>query len=238
MKYNKVKTTKYYGGGGSAPVQSAPVPNLSPENQARMGQVADAAAGQYASGSLGRVAGTSALQDQAFTRGAGYIDDATTGGVAALSSQADRLTNMAITPSASVLAAQKAGILQSAQEKVAGLNTGFGANGALGSGRQAVMQGAQNAATTGALAQVDADYENKMFQNRLSAEQALQSNVGAESSLASAGASGLANLGGQQRTIEQQQLDTNWQALQRYGSTVYGTPDRQSPGASSGGGGK
>jgi hypothetical protein len=223
MKFDKVKAIKRYKGGGSTQT----TPNLSPENQARMGRVADAAEANYGSGALGRVAGTSALQEQAFTTGAGNINAATTSGLGALSAQQERLSTMAMAPSADVLAAQKAGIIQSAQEKVAGLTTGFGSAGTLGSGRQAVMQGAQNAATTGALAQVDADYENKMFQNRLAAEGALGGSVGAGANLATTGAASLAALGGQERTIDQQNLDSDYQALQRYGSTVYGTPDRQ-----------
>jgi hypothetical protein len=223
MKFNKVKTTKHYGGGGSTQT----TPNLSPENQARMGRVADSAEAKYNSGALGQVAGASNLQEQAFTTGAGNINAATTSGLGALSAQQERLSTMAMAPSADVLAAQKAGIVQSAQEKVAGLTTGFGSAGTLGSGRQAVMQGAQNAATTGALAQVDADYEDKMFRNRLAAEGALGGSVGAGANLATTGAASLAALGGQERTIDQQNLDSDFQALQRYGSTVYGTPERQ-----------
>ncbi len=134
---------------------------------------------------------------------------------------------MATTPSAETLAAQKANVLNEAQKGVAKLNTGFGQTGTLGSARQAVMQGAQNAETTGQLAKVDADYESNMFKNRLAAEQALQSGAQTASGIATGGASSLANLGNQQRGIDQQGLDATWQGLQRYASTIYGNPARQ-----------
>ena len=66
-----------------------------------------------------------------------------------------------------------------------------------------------------------------MFQNRLAAEQALQSGATTASNIATGGASSLAKLGSEQRGIEQQGLDADWQALQRYASTIYGNPSRQ-----------
>jgi hypothetical protein len=108
------------------------------------------------------------------------------------------------------------------------LDTQFGANGTLGSARQAVMQGSQNAETVGKLADVDSQYEQAMFKNRLSAEGALDQSVGSAADLASGSASSLAKLGGEQRTIEQQGMDADWQGLQRYASTVYGSPVKQS----------
>jgi hypothetical protein len=224
--------TRHKGGGGGGTTVTETIPAWA---RPYMEKVAGEAQYQYASGALDNVAGTSPLQEKAFTEGAAGISKATTGGLSALEQQQARLSNMATAPSAATLAAQKAGIVTDAQKQVAGLTTGFGGAGTLGSGRQAVMQGAQNAETVGKLAQVDADYENKMFQNRLAAEGALGSSVSTGSNVASSGASGLANLGGQQRTIEQQQADADWQALNRYASTVYGLPAKQQASASGGG---
>jgi len=223
MSFKKLKVTKRYGGGGGTTVTET-IPAWAAPYMQRVGNEAES---MYGSGALGRVAGTSDLQERAFTTGAQGIEQATTGGLSALQAQQQRLSNLATTPSAEVLAAQKQNIVNEAQKQVAGLNTNFGQAGTLGSARQAVMQGAQNAETIGQLAKVDADYENKMFQNRLAAEQALGGSVGAAGDLASSGASGLANLGGQQRTIQQQQADADYQALQRYASTIYGNPARQ-----------
>lgn len=219
------------GGGGTTVVESVPA-WAQPYVQQAMGT----AQGAYQTGSLGRVAGTSNLQEQAFTTGASNINAATTGGVNTLQAQQERLSNMAMAPSAETLAAQKANILYEAQKGVAGLNTGFGGAGSLGSARQAVMQGSQNAETTGKLAQVEADYENKMFQNRLAAEGALGTSVAGASNIAASGANAIAGLGGQQRTIAQQQADSDWQALNRYASTIYGTPAKQSAVAGAPGG--
>jgi uncharacterized protein YoxC len=221
MKY---KLKKKYGGGGGTTVTNETIPAWARPYMENVGKTAEAS---YQAGDLGKVAGTSTLQEQAFGEGASGLSRATQMGLESLEQQNQRLSGMATTPSAATLAAQKEAVVQDAQKKVAGLNTAFGQSGTLGSARQAVMQGAQNAATTAELAKVDADYENKMFQNRLSAEQALQQGATTASNIATGGASGLANLGSQQRTIEQQGLDADWQALQRYASTIYGNPSRQ-----------
>jgi len=231
MKRIKFVTMHKGGGGSVTNVESVPA-WAQPYIQKAMGT----AETQYEAGNLGEVAGTSDLQQKAFTQGAAGIESATTGGLTALQAQQARLENMAKAPSAETLAAQKADIVYGAQKNVAGLNTGFGSQGTLGSARQAVMQGAQNAETVGKLAQVDADYENKMFQNRLAAEQALGGSVAGATNVATGGANALSSLGGQQRTIEQQQADSDWQALNRYASTIYGTPAKQSAVAGAPGG--
>jgi len=231
MKRFKFVTMHKGGGGGTTTVES--VPSWA---QPYVSNAMQTAQDQYNAGNLSAVAGTSDLQTKAFNQGAAGIESATTGGLTALQNQQARLENMAVAPSAETLAAQKANIVYEAQKGVSGLNTGFGSQGTLGSGRQAVMQGAQNAETVGKLAQVDADYENKMFQNRLAAEQALGSSVSGASNLATGGANALSSLGGQQRTIEQQQADSDWQALNRYASTIYGTPAKQSAVANAPGG--
>jgi len=223
MKFNNRGSIKKNYGGGGGTTTSETIPEW-----ARPAiQNVQARAEQYNAGNLSQVAGPSALQQQAFGTGAGGINQATQMGLESLQAQNDRLSNMAAMPSAATLQVQKDAIVQNAQQKVAGLNTNFGQTGTLGSARQAVMQGAQNAATTGELAKVDADYENKMFQNKLAAEQAIQQGASTASNIAGSGASGLAKLGSEERGIEQQQADAPWQALQRYASTVYGNPARQ-----------
>ena len=214
MKYN---IKKKYGGGGGQVQTTETIPEWA---RPYLQEVGNAAQTQYAEGDLGKVAGASQLQQQAFGSGASGINEATRMGIESLKAQNERLSNLAEVPSPATLAAQKEAVVQDAQRKIAGLNTGFGQAGTLGSARQAVMQGAQNAATTAELAKVDADYENKMFQNRLAAEQAIQSGASNAANIATTGASGLANLGNQQRNIEQQGLDADWQALQRYASAL------------------
>jgi hypothetical protein len=218
------KYIKRFGGGGG----QATAENIPEWAQPYIKNVANQAEGTYASGDLSKVAGASNLQNVAFNQGAGAIGTVGAQGMDTLAAQQSRLSDMASTPSAATLAGQKATILHEAQKSVAGLNTGFGGTGTLGSARQGVMQGAQNAETVGKIAKVEADYENQMFNNRLQAEGALGQSVGGSSSLASGTASSLANLGNQQRGIDQQKLDAPWQGLQRYASTIYGNPARQS----------
>jgi hypothetical protein len=223
MKYKiNGSIKKNYGGGGGTTVQS--IPDWAKPYIENVGKSAESA---YSEGELGKVAGASELQQKAFGEGAKMLGATTQQSLGALGDQATRLSTMASTPSADVLAAQKAGILTDAQKKVAGLNTGFGQAGTLGSARQAVMQGAQNAETTGQLAKVDADYEAQMFKNRLAAEQALQGTAQTAAGVATGGVSSMANLGNQQRGIDQQGLDATYQGLQRYASTIYGNPARQ-----------
>jgi len=223
MKYKiNGSLKKNYGGGGGNTVQS--IPDWAAPYMKNVGNAAESA---YGGGELGKVAGASTLQQQAFGTGAQQLGATTSTALSSLGDQNRRLSTMATTPSAETLAATKAGIVQDAQKKVAGLSTGFGSAGTLGSARQAVMQGAQNAETTAQLAKVDADYESNMFKNRLAAEQALQTGAQTASGIASGGASSLANLGNQQRAIDQQGLDATWQGLQRYASTIYGNPARQ-----------
>lgn len=224
MKFNlKGSIKKNYGGGGGTQTVST-IPDWAVPYMKNVGNATESS---YGAGDLSAVAGASQLQQQAFGEGAQGISNATNMGLDTLAAQNQRLTNMADMPSAATMQAQKDAIVLDAQKKVAGLDTNFGQAGTLGSARQAVMQGAQNAATTGELAKVDADYQNKLFQNKLAAEQAIQQGASTASNIASGGASGLANLGNQQRGIDQQGLDATWQGLQRYASTIYGNPAKQ-----------
>jgi hypothetical protein len=223
MKYKiNGSIKKNYGGGGGNTVSS--IPDWAAPYMKNVGNAAETA---YGEGELGKVAGASELQKSAFGAGADMLGATTQSSLGALGDQAKRLSTMATTPSAETLAGQKQGILTDAQKKVAGLNTGFGQAGTLGSARQAVMQGAQNAETTGQLAKVDADYESNMFKNRLAAEQALQGTASTATGVATGGVSSIAKLGDQQRSIDQQGLDSTYQGLQRYASTIYGNPARQ-----------
>jgi hypothetical protein len=220
-----MKLIKKRAGGGGSTTKVESIPEwMRPSIEKVTGQ----AETQFESGNLSRVAGPSNLQTQAFGGAASAVGTAGARGLDTLQAQQERLTSMADAPSADVLAAQKQGIILDAQKKVAGMDTQFGQTGTLGSARQAVMQGAQNAATTGELAKVDADYENKMFQNRLEAEKVLGGSVGSSGSMATGTAKTLAELGSQERGIDQAQADAGWQGLQRYASTVFGNPARQS----------
>ena len=74
----------------------------------------------------------------------------------------------------------------------------------------------------------------QIFQNKVTTEQGLDTNIGNEAQLLTGATNTIANLGQQQRAIEQQQLDAPWQGLQRAASTIYGNPARQSAAPSGG----
>jgi len=221
----KLKLIKRYKGGDTNVTKVDSIPEwMRPSIES----VTNEAGRLYNKGALDNVVGKSNLQQKAFGNAADAVANTGASSLDTLKDQQNRLNTMATAPSADILAAQKQGIILDAQKRVAGMDTQFGQAGTLGSARQAVMQGAQNAATTGELAKIDADYENKMFQNRLEAEKILGNSVGASGAAASGTAKTLADLGNQERSINQAQVDAPWQGLQRYASTVFGNPARQS----------
>jgi len=220
MRYIKVK--KNYGGGGGT-VES--IPSWAKPYLTKVGDAAETA---YKDNELSKVAGATANQNTAFTTGAQAIQDAAASGGQSLIDQKGRLTAAAQSGGYDTKALKDAAILQ------AGMNTAklgqqYGAGGTLGSSRQAVMQGAQNAATAGQFAKIDYDAAQQNFTNRMAAEKGIGENVGATSKIATDATSSLANLGNQERGINQQEADATWQGLQRYASTIYGNPARQSP---------
>jgi len=129
------------GGGGSTTSQSIPewaVPYLK--------NVGGQAESLYGSGDLGKVAGESALQKSAFTTGAQALGTATGQGMDRLVDQQDRLTDIATSGGYDTTALKDKAILEAGM-KTAQLGQQYGASGTLGSARQAVQQGANNAAT-------------------------------------------------------------------------------------------
>lgn len=217
---------------GSAPAQTvSSIPDWAVPYLQNVGNQATA---QYNAGNLDNVAGVSAIQQQAFDQ-AGNISATTNLGVSEMGQQAQRLKDLASQGAYNPTALKEAAI-EEAGQATAQLGRQYGAQGTLGSARQAVVQGAQNAMTAAKFAEIDKNLADTSFQQKLAAEQGLASSVGGAQQLAAGGASALANLGSEQRNITQQQADASWQALQRYASTIYGNPARQQ--AVGGGGGK
>jgi hypothetical protein len=228
-------TTRYKGGGGGGVTTVESIPAWA---RPYMEKVAQTAEGAYGSGQLDNVAGTSGLQEKAFTTGAGNIDKTTTAGINALQSSTGRLEEMAKTGSGFTGGeALKAGAMSEAGKAMSGLNTQFGSAGTLGSARNAIAGQAVQTDLAAKFAGIDKDIAEKNAAIKMQAEQGISGAAGAGANIAQGGAAATANLGGQQRTIEQQQLDAPWQALNRYASTVYGLPAKQS-GTATGGGGK
>jgi len=161
MKYKINGSIKknYGGGGGTSTVSS--IPDWA---QPYLQNVGNAAEAGYRSGDLGKVAGASELQQKAFGGGAQAIQNAAAGGTNALAQQQARLADVAKSGAYNTQALKDAAILSAGQE-TAKLGQSYGAGGTLGSARQAVAQGAQNAATAAQFATIDRDAAQKNFEN-------------------------------------------------------------------------
>jgi hypothetical protein len=190
----------------------------------------EAAAGQtqneFNIGNLGNVADTNPLLQTAFGSGAQAIGDTANRNLGALTGQQTRLEGMA-TQGAYDPAALKDKAILEADMKTAELGRRYGAGGTLGSARQMVEMGANNAATRAQFATIDRDMFQQNFENRLRAEQGIGANVQGSTGVAEGAAKAFSSLGAQARGIEQESGDAAWQALQRYASTTFGNPARQ-----------
>jgi hypothetical protein len=212
MKYNIKK--KY--GGSSAPPPPQTVETIPEWARPYMESVGKAAQEQYSSGALGRVAGATANQQTAFDMGKD-IANIGKAGTATLQDQQERLKEMARTGGANELQdALKLDVGMSS----ANLGNQYGAAGVLGSARHALAEKTSEDAAKAKFAQ-------QVIANKQAAEQALGKSVSDTLSQTSSAASGVARLGSEQRAIEQQIADKDWQALSRYSQAIYGNPARQ-----------
>lgn len=210
MKY---RLNKKYGGGGGTTVTNETIPAWARPYMEKVGQSAEA---QYSAGNLGKVVGATENQEIAFGMGTD-ITSAGKAGMGTLQEQQERLKQMALTGGADELQdALKLDVGMSS----ANLGNQFGSAGVLGSARHALAEKTSEDAAK-------AKFAEKVIANKAAAEQALGKSVADTSTLASSTASSLAKLGSEERNIEQQMADKDWQALQRYASTIYGNPSRQ-----------
>jgi hypothetical protein len=217
---SKVKI-RYGGGGGSKTTESIPA-WMRPYIEGAMKE----AGSLYDAGQLDNVAGSNNLLNAAMGSGVQQIAGVTGMGVEDMEAQRDRLTTAAQSGGYNTGALKDAAILEAGM-KTAELGKQYGASGTLGSARQAVQQGAADAATAAQFAKIDQDAAQQNFSNKMAAEGAIGQNVNATQGLATNAVQGYQNLGGTKRDIEQQQADAPWQALQRYASTVFANPNRQ-----------
>lgn len=211
-----IKRAKGGGGGGT-------VENIPEEFKPYIEQVMTTAQGKYDEGALAQTAGRTASQDAAFGRGAEMISEAAVSGTDTLQKQQGRLADRAATGGRDEL--MQSAAYEAAKQK-AGLDRQSGAGGTLGSARGAI---ASNAMEGEMLSRAN----QQVFSNQMNAEGALGQSAGAQQKMAESASATLAGLGGQERAINQEGLDQDWTALQRYASTIYGNPSRQQ--ATSGG---
>lgn len=225
----KIKSRKFKGGGDTT--TSSTIPEWAVPYLKNVGSAAEA---NYSTGQLDNVAGTNPLLQAASRSGANAIADSSNSGLSTLADQQQRLTGLATSGGFDTGALKDAAITQAGM-RTAALGSDYGQRGTLGSGRQAVQQGAQDAATAATFAQIDQNAAQQNFQNKMTAEQGLGQNVGGAMATSVGASQAMSNLGAQQRGIEQENVDSPWQSLQRYASTIYGNPARQQTVASGGG---
>lgn len=228
----KIKSRKYKGGGGGSTTTTPTIPDWAvPYFQ----NVGNAAEGNYAAGNLGKVAGSNPILDQVFGGGAKSIGDTADVNLGATRDSMGRLTELAKSGGYDTKALKDAAITE-AGVRTAATNNDFAARGTLGSARQAVHQGAQDAATAAAFAKIDQDAAQTNFLNKMAAESGINQNAQTSQGVAGSAARDLTGIGTEGRKITQEGMDADWQALQRYASTIYGNPARQQTTATSGGG--
>jgi len=232
MKKIKFITMHKGGGGGTTTVQQVP-DWARPYIEGAMGQATE----QYTAGNFSKVAGTNPLLDKAFGQGADLVSTAAEGGVNALRDSTLRLKQLAEQGSGFTGGETlKEGAVTRAGAKLADISNQFGNAGTLGSARQAIANEAVKTNLAATFANIDKDIAEKNAAIKMQAESGISnaSNVGYN--LASGNVNTLAALGGQERSIEQQQLDAPYQAVSRFASTVYGSPAKQSAVAGAPGG--
>ena len=233
-KWKDKQTRRSYGGGSGGGGAPAPTENIPAWMRPYLEKSLGAAQSAYDSGSLSQVAGETASQTAAFGMG-NEIQAA--GGQAkdTLDDQQARLLLKAQSGGFDPTALKDAAITEAGMA-TAGLGQQYGQSGTLGSARQAVAQGAQNASTAAKFAEIDKNNAQQQFSNQMTAEGALGQSAQAGAQLPSSTASSLANLGAQERGVDQQQADAQWQGIQRLSSAIYGAPARQSQTSAQAGG--
>jgi serine phosphatase RsbU (regulator of sigma subunit) len=214
-------TKRYSGGGKGGTKETVPawvVPYLQ--------KVGDEANTLYGSGELSKVADVNENLSRTFGASADRIESTTAQGISALDESQARMVQLAQSGGYDTTAMKEKAILEAGM-KTADLGKQYGAAGTLGSARQAVQQGAQNAATAAEFADIDYKVAQQMFENKMTAEQGIGSAASGKTNLASGAAEASGAIGMAERGITQEQLDAPWQGLERFGQTVYGNPARQ-----------
>jgi hypothetical protein len=215
--------TKRYSGGGRSGPPTESIPEWARPYMQKVGNEAEAL---YGSGQLDNVASVNRNLGKTFGSSADRIESVTDQGIGALNESQARMAQLAQSGGYDTTAMKEKAILEAGM-RTADLGNQYGASGTLGSARQAVQQGAQNAATAAEFADIDYKATQQNIENRMAAEQGIGSTASGKANLASGAAEASGAIGMAERSIEQEQIDAPWQALERYASTIYGNPARQ-----------
>jgi len=226
-KWKLSKIIKHYKGDGGG-TQQITTQNIPEEFRPAIRNVQKFATEEYASGNLSKVAGQSDLQKKSFGSAVPGLEEIVAGNRGTLEEQRSRLTDMATTGGADEL---RDALALDIGMGNATIGNQYGGAGTLGSYRQ-------NLASATSEDAAKAKFAQQVIANKAAAEAGLNTNASSMSADQSNLIKTLESSGGQQRSIDQQQLDAAYQGLQRYASTIYGNPARQSTQVVQSGGGK
>jgi hypothetical protein len=214
-KLSNIRCKYKGGGGGSSNVKT--VENIPAWAVPYLKNVGNRAESEFNAGNLSKVAGADTLQNEAWSTGIGGVRDVSTANQEMFSDQAGRLTEMAKTGGANEL--QDALALDIGMNE-SSLGGQYGQTGTLGSYRH-------NLASATSADAAKAKFAQQVITNKAAAEQGLNTSAAGASADASNLLKSLESTGASKRAVNQAQLDKEWQGLQRYASTIYGNPARQ-----------
>jgi hypothetical protein len=218
--FSSPHTQVRWGGGGgdtSSTTTSGIADEFSPDLKALLEQ----AQGTYAAGDLGQVAGTSDIQGTVFGAAPSRIN-AGLGSIAGGQDVAyDASVGQGLFGTGSTQALKDAAI-RDARTAFAPVADAEAAAGLVGGSRQQLAAGEREAQMAGVLSSIDYQAEQERRVNALSGGGALISGGQAEAAINQGNLGGLAQIGGMQRDVQQEVLDANALALERY-TNVFGS---------------
>jgi len=245
----KVSSMMVYKGGGGETSTSNTVSESSMQvddaYQADVDQAMKSLRSQYESGSLGQVAGASALQEEAFAAASGTSELGLDAIRDARSGYSDAMEGTGMFDPAKTDALERAAIDQAAKERGIA-NDGIATMGAMGGSRSAIAAGDRDAQLTNALAQIKFDQENKSKDWAMWGTDGMTQSGALESQTFGNNMDRMTALGEIQRGITQEELDADAKGLESYITGITAMTDLISTqtststatSESSGGGGK
>lgn len=203
------------GGGGSSSTTSTSGTKLNEEFKPVVDQgLADLKAA-YDSGSLGQVAGASGLQEEAFAAASGSADMGLAEIDEARGTYRDAMSGGGLFDPADIAGLERSAIDQSARERGI-MNDNMAKSGLMGGSRSAIAAGDQDAQLAHALAGLRYDQLNRTQDNAMWGAETLAGSGSQEADLYAKNLSNLFQIGGEQRNIEQEGLDSEAKGLENY----------------------
>lgn len=170
---------------------------------------------QYEDGSLGRVAGASDLQTEAFDAASGSAETGLGAIREAQGGYRDAMSGTGMFSAASTDDLEKAAVAQG--QKAMGVQSdAFANSGSVGGARSAIAAGDQQSQLSAALAKIKYDQLNKQRETSMWGASGLEASGGNEANVLTNNIQNLASLGDLQRGITQEELDADAKGLESY----------------------